>query len=398
MSISSLPMMTSADPMGTALLRDRLAEREQYTGVPVMAHVFVRDAHLSMESRTGALMPRPVLYMHGTITSVDSDSFPEQVQRGVFVDEGSLSRGCDTFVRYEFSDLQVMRLMLRGAGRADWSGLDPQMVSNDHVLPFTADVTVIHKPNAQLPFIVCDICDPMSVVVTRDTCGYDYVDYGGASPSAVNELGAEQVRQLDAMLKQMDAPVRPSTERENEGDMSYYEDRLFESVFSAEDRAREADEDLQRGRARERHLTREQQAQQDASEVKRIEQAPVVDQTTPGGIGSSVVSELVAERERARDARTARLATEERAQREAEAKAADAQLSSLLDGLFDDVDEDTEKKKDSARSRTTAQRQVQAATIDAVAHDEPIESALSAFDDVDDEAPQKKADDFEFGM
>lgn len=398
MSISSLPMMTSADPMGTALLRDRLAEREQYTGVPVMAHVFVRDAHLSMESRTGALMPRPVLYMHGTITSVDSDSFPEQVQRGVFVDEGSLSRGCDTFVRYEFSDLQVMRLMLRGAGRADWSGLDPQMVSNDHVLPFTADVTVIHKPNAQLPFIVCDVCDPMSVVVTRDTCGYDYVDYGGASPSAVNELGAEQVRQLDAMLKQMDAPVRPSTERENEGDMSYYEDRLFESVFSAEDRAREADEDLQRGRARERHLTREQQAQQDASEVKRIEQAPVVDQTTPGGIGSSVVSELVAERERARDARTARLATEERAQREAEAKAADAQLSSLLDGLFDDVDEDTEKKKDGARSRTTAQRQVQAATIDAVAHDKPIESALSAFDDMDDEVPQKKADDFEFGM
>lgn len=408
MSIASIPMMTSSDPMGTMLLRDRLAERERYENIPVTAHVFVRDAHLSMEATPGALMARPVLYMHGTITSVDSESFPEQVRRGVFVDEGSLSRGCEAFVRYEFSDLQVMRLLLRGVGRKDWSGLDPQMVSNDHVLPFRADLTVIHKPNAKLPFIVCDIRDPMSLTVNRDTCGYDYVDYGGVSPSLTNEIGVENVRTLDASLKQLDAPI---VAPEREDAMSYYEDRLFESVFSDADRAREADEDLANGRAHERHLTQEGPAAQEIAEVPKVAEASrTYDQTRPGGIGASVVSELIAERARARDARTARLAAEERERRaEAEAKT-QASSSSLFDDLLADMDDvtlvepeslfDGLDDEDEGHGTTTSRRAVQAATIEAVEHDVSVSSALSDLVEpaLDETTDAHEADDYEFGL
>lgn len=235
MQFQSIPMVTSDDVLGRAIMRDKDAQKETLSNVKLEADVYVRDAFLTTEGTPGALLPRPVLYLRGHVNGVRGAGLPDGVEYGSFGGQDAPSEGTDVYVRYEFTDLEAMRLMMHGIGRTDWPGLDPRITANVHQLPLTADITVAHKEGVSVPFIICDIDNPAGLVTNRKECGYDYADYVQWSPSAVRELGPEVVQQMDTVIKNLDRVVVPEVQPEVEqGQTTAYDSQMFRSIFDNE--------------------------------------------------------------------------------------------------------------------------------------------------------------------
>ena len=241
----SIPAVTSESVMGARMLRDTKVRKETSFDASLTAHVQMTDAYLALEHDAGRMLPRVVLYMNGRVVGITGKGLPENVERCTFAnehgdDEAPLA-GTEVRMRYLMSDTQAARCMTRGVGRSDWTGLDNRLFTNIHELPIKADVTCITSERSPYPFIVFDVDDRMGLDFTRKTSGYDYVDFVGVSPSAVAEIGAERMEQMDAMLKRFDydrmqhvaedASKRTTTKVEP----TRYEKRVFIDIFGDDD-------------------------------------------------------------------------------------------------------------------------------------------------------------------
>lgn len=354
MQFQSIPMVTSDDVLGRAIMRDKNAQKETLSNVRLEADVYVRDAFLTTEGTPGALLPKPVLYLRGHVTGVRGAGLPDGVEYGSFGGQDAPSEGTDVYVRYEFTDLEAMRLMMHGIGRTDWPGLDPRITSNVHQLPLTADITVAHKEGTSVPFIICDIDNPAGLVTNRKECGYDYADYVQWSPSAVRELGPEVVQQMDTVIKNLDRVVVPETQPEVEqGQTTAYDSQMFRSIFADE-------------------------AEHDAGEKKVVDE-PHADEHREPSMASETEAEDVAEE-----------TPEQRMRREAEELG-----DRVVDDLFRSDDQpEAEPEPESEPEPSAAPEQGDEAQGDAQAEPETSDPAaepqggsslLDTFDDEEDE-------------
>lgn len=338
MIFKSIPAVTSESALGAEMLRDKSARKQTVVDQQVTAVVAMHDAHLSLEHEPGRMLPRPVLYMNGTVRGIKGNALPDGVEYCRLSDdpEEQTMRGTDVYVRYEFSDLQAARAMTRGVGRRDWTGLDQRLLTNAHELPMSCDITLITTKDSQLPFIVIDVNDRMGLTYNRKTSGYDYADLVGISPSLMREANPQMIQQLDQALKSADyqammAQSQRETERKTrEVKPTHYEQRVFDDIFGAEAERAEAER-----AQREREASDKEQHPTPA----KLEAEPSHKERS---LGVSAVDDVMAEREKRRQAATAE--DIEKAREEAQKAAEAAGSMSLFDSIADEIVDEDERE------------------------------------------------------
>lgn len=290
--------------MGHAIRRSDTVRKRVFSDVPVMAHINVRSTELGTESTPGALLPRPVLYVSGTIRSIDLNdevaSAAECPRVVVSSDKSTDEGGIEARFRYEFTDMQVARIMVHGACDADFPRMNPALIGSDNEIPVRADITVAYPDDTDVPIVTVGVRDPFSIVTNRRESGYDYVRYMGVSREAAASYGPEFLQALENELRGRDrgaiamaatARVDEPAEEQTAPAITQHERTTFESLFDdIEDMIAEEDAKMS-----EAQLVEDEQIEQAETETERTADTHIEDDASQRVRNTPTIDEIIAE-------------------------------------------------------------------------------------------------------